>query len=171
MKIEEIWKPIPDWENLYLVSNFGRCFSIRKNKIKPLDINNCGYSRLACYDGVRRRKFFVHRLVAMLFVSGYKEGLVVDHIDGDKSNNMYTNLEWVTKSENNRRYYEKKPKSSGKKQACYLDFNGKKVYFNSITDAGKSIGLSEKRLQHLIKSQGGRIPEIDAYIFKCVPND
>ena len=172
MNIKEEWKPVPEWEDYYLVSNFGRCFSIRKNKIKPLESNNCGYLRLQCYDGRRRKKFFVHRLVAALFVPGYQEGCVVDHIDGDKSNNMFTNLEWVSRSENNKRAYDTGLRvGKREKIPCFIEINGKKLYFNSISDAAKSIGLADKRLHHLIKTQNGYIPEIDSHIFKCVPND
>lgn len=42
----------------------------------------------------------VHRLVALAFVPGYKDGLQVDHIDRNKKNNHYTNLRWVTPKEN-----------------------------------------------------------------------
>lgn len=42
----------------------------------------------------------IHRLVAKYFCDGYAEGLVVNHKDGNKTNNHYTNLEWVTQSEN-----------------------------------------------------------------------
>lgn len=172
MNIKEEWKPVPDWEDYYLISNFGRCFSIRKNKIKPSDVNNYGYLRLRCYDGKRKAKLFVHRLVAKLFVPGYQEGYVVDHIDGDKSNNMFTNLEWVSHSENTKRAY-KTGLRIGKyeKIPCFIEINGRKIYFNTLADAARSIGLTPKRINHLIKTNNGYIPEIDAHIFKCVPND
>lgn len=170
----EIWKDVPSWEGLYEVSNFGRCRSVRTGKIKPLDVNNCGYSRLQCYDGKRRQKLFVHRLVALLFVDGYKDGLVVNHKDGDKSNNMFSNLEWVTRSDNNKHAFHIGLKDRNRKDTpCYLEMpkTNQKVFFNTVMDASKSIGLSDKRLHHLIKTQGGYIPEVDMYIRKCVSND
>ena len=48
----------------------------------------------------KRRNFTVHSLVAKYFVDGYKEGLVVNHIDGNTLNNNPNNLEWVTQREN-----------------------------------------------------------------------
>jgi hypothetical protein len=42
----------------------------------------------------------IHRLVAEHFVDGFKEGLQVNHIDGNRLNNKATNLEWVTPREN-----------------------------------------------------------------------
>lgn len=174
MSINEVQKDVPGWEGMYKVSNFGRCYSVRMNKIKALDVNSYGYPRLQCYDKEtgRKIKLFVHQLVACLFVDGYEEGLVVDHIDGCKSNNMYTNLRQVTRSQNNKLAFEQKLKKRGKyKVPCYLDFNGKKVYFETVCDAARSIGLSDKRLHHCIRTHNGYIPEIDAYIVKCVSND
>jgi hypothetical protein len=56
------------------------------------------------YEG-KRRPVEVHRLVARAFVPGYFEGATVDHLDGDKTNNAASNLEWVTRSENTRRQH------------------------------------------------------------------
>lgn len=55
-----------------------------------------GYWRFR-YDGKTQ---FVHIPVAKLFVEGYQEGLVVDHIDGNSSNNDASNLRWVTRGVN-----------------------------------------------------------------------
>jgi len=46
------------------------------------------------------KNLYVHRLVAMAYLGTPKEGLEVNHKDGDKHNNKPENLEWVTKSEN-----------------------------------------------------------------------
>ena len=48
----------------------------------------------------------VHRLVAQYFCDGFFPGAVVNHIDGDKHNNDYRNLEWVTQLENIHKSYE-----------------------------------------------------------------
>lgn len=46
----------------------------------------------------------VHRLVAETFLThNPSEKLVVDHIDGDKLNNHFSNLQWITQSENMRK--------------------------------------------------------------------
>jgi len=66
--LKEIWKNVPEWEDFYEVSNFGRARNKKTGKLKPLDVNNYGYSRLQCYNGERRKKLFIHRLVATLFV-------------------------------------------------------------------------------------------------------
>ena len=53
-------------------------------------------------DGKTHRRL-VHRLVAKAFASGEFDGATVDHIDGDKTNNISSNLQWVTRSENTKR--------------------------------------------------------------------
>ena len=75
-------------------------FSRRKPKVMKTHITNNGYTRVALYNGQTYEHKTVHSLVARLFVDGYAEGLQVDHIDGDKLNNHYTNLAWVTAQEN-----------------------------------------------------------------------
>ena len=171
--LNEIWLPVPEWENFYTVSNYGRCFSIRTNKIKPLDPNTYGYLRLQCYDGNRRQKLFVHKLVATLFVPGYFEGAVVNHIDGDKTNNIYTNLEWVTKSRNLKHAYEIGTMIPKKKDqpVVLVTKDGTSVYFPTAIACARSIGISDKRLHHLIKKYNGYVPEIGGYVSKCVSND
>ena len=53
-----------------------------------------------------KKRFFVHRLVALHFCEGYQDSLVVNHIDGNKLNNKAENLEWVTRSENDLHAYK-----------------------------------------------------------------
>ena len=173
--LNEIWTEIPTWEGLYEVSNFGRARNAKSKKLKPHDFNNYGYARVQCYSNGRRQKLFIHRLVAELFVckNTDESNLVVNHIDGDKTNNIYTNLEWVTRSFNNSHALQLGLKEAKRKDMpCKLTMKcGTEIFFNTIIACAKSIGLSDKRLHHLVKTQGGYIPEIDAVISKCVSND
>lgn len=91
--------------NGYYVFEDGSVFSLKSNQfIKPY-VNKDGYYVYTLYvDGIKK-SMKVHRLVAMLYLDlpeNY-ENLTVDHLNGDKSNNHYSNLEWVTRKENNRR--------------------------------------------------------------------
>ena len=75
--------------------------------LKPIT-DRSGYKRVwaTATDG-RRRSFLVHRLVAMAWLDFREEheSLDVNHKDGDKANNRFSNLEWVTKAENQRHAY------------------------------------------------------------------
>ncbi len=68
-----------------------------------ININCNGYKFICLVDGKtkKRKMTLIHRLVAFLFVSGITNGKnIVDHIDENKLNNYYKNLEWVTPREN-----------------------------------------------------------------------
>ena len=100
----EIWRVLdfePGYGN-YSVSNMGNMRNNRTGVILKADISNMGYARVNLYNTIskKQKKFAIHRLVALYFVEG-DTSLVVNHIDGNKTNNVYTNLEWVTTGENN----------------------------------------------------------------------
>ena len=101
----EIWKDIIGYEGYYQISSEGNVRNIKTRQILIGDTNNLGYRRVTLYSPIKKR-FFVHRLVALHFCEGYSEELVVNHKDGNKQNNNYTNLEWVTRSENDLHAYE-----------------------------------------------------------------
>lgn len=164
----EIWKPVPDWEDRYEISNFGRVRNIETGKLKAFDINNYGYKRLQCYRDGKQKKYFVHILVAKLFVPGYKPGYVVNHIDGDKTNNHWTNLEWVTKTRNGKHAFELglKVKKRSKITVKVVYSDGKECMFDSIAEFSRSVGICDKRIHHLFKTQQGYIPELNARVIK-----
>lgn len=59
-----------------------------------------GYVRVELWAGGRGRKYLLHRLLAQAFISNPDRKPQVNHINGDKANNLLSNLEWVTQSEN-----------------------------------------------------------------------
>lgn len=105
--MKEVWKEIPEYENLYAVSNLGRVRSLRFDPPKDIyqTTTNCGYKQVKLSKYGKMKQIGVHRLVAMMFVDGYQKGLEVNHKDLDKTNNVYTNLEWVTRAENQKHQY------------------------------------------------------------------
>jgi hypothetical protein len=64
-------------------------------------ITQDGYSVVYFYDGHnKRKKHFVHRLIAQLFIGNPDNKKEVNHKDMNPSNNDISNLEWVTRNEN-----------------------------------------------------------------------
>ena len=109
--MEEIWKPIEDYEGLYEVSNFGRVRSYMppaNSKLKKRTtsvimkprMNEHGYMVIGLGGRANLKMWKVHRLVAMHFINNTQGKPFINHIDGNKSNNRVDNLEWCTKSEN-----------------------------------------------------------------------
>lgn len=80
----------------YLVYEDGRIYSNTSNRFLKPDIVN-GYKQVTLFNKdkeAKREK--VHRIVAKLFCNNDNNYNVINHIDGDKTNNHYSNLEWCT---------------------------------------------------------------------------
>lgn len=113
----EEWKNIDLFGNSYQVSNFGRIKSLPK-KIRFVDqygnenfrltnerimkktVCKNGYEYVGLKENKKIKTLSVHRLVAFYFIENKKNLKEVNHIDGNKTNNHFSNLEWVTKKQN-----------------------------------------------------------------------
>ena len=95
----EIFKPIEGYSD-YEVSTWGRVFSRRTGDFLVPQYNKKGYLRVDLRNENGRKHFKIHRLVAKAFIPNPDGKPQVNHIDGNKSNNSVTNLEWVTNKEN-----------------------------------------------------------------------
>lgn len=94
----ERWKPIVGFEE-YLVSCDGKIYSSKSKKLMSQSTNS-GYKTVGlCKDG-KTHRFFVHRLVALHWVDNPNKKEYVNHLDENKTNNHYSNLEWSTQKEN-----------------------------------------------------------------------
>jgi len=84
----------------HMVSDHGRIWSKRFDKILRITPTHYGYLRLCTTRGNRQYSVAVHRLVLQSFV-GDRPGLHACHIDGVQANNVLSNLKWGTAKENN----------------------------------------------------------------------
>ena len=85
----------------YLIYENAVIYDINLSRIIYPQINSDGYAKITLRDNNAKRKTFsVHRLVAELFIDNPEHKETVNHIDGIKTNNHYSNLEWNTRSEN-----------------------------------------------------------------------
>ena len=100
--MKEVWKNIKEFGSKYQISNLGRVRSYCKNKekiLKPL-YDKDGYVCFNLYKNGIMTTRKCHRLVADAFIANEYSKPQVNHIDGNKSNNIVSNLEWATRSEN-----------------------------------------------------------------------
>ena len=99
--------PITDYEDLYVITSYGRVYSFPKPQgngltkgkfLKPLENNVTGYFQVSLSKNNKPKTYQIHRLVAQAFLLDFvqfSEGKDVNHIDGVKSNNHVSNLEMV----------------------------------------------------------------------------
>lgn len=97
----EIWKPIEGYSD-YSISNYGRVLSLKSElpKILKPGANGHGYHRVHLLKDSKDKYPNVARLVAKAFIPNPENKHQINHIDGNKTNNHISNLEWVTDSEN-----------------------------------------------------------------------
>lgn len=105
--MNETWKPVVGFDGIYSVSSSGR---VRRDKpenntfagriLKP-DFP-AGYEQYSLYRNGIKFRFKAHQLVAAAFIGPCPEGQEVNHLDGNKRNNYYTNLEYLTPLDNHR---------------------------------------------------------------------
>lgn len=115
----EEWRDVVGFEGIYQVSNYGRVKSLprvvrkggktgevltKEMQLTPRQDQN-GYTRVYLNENGRTRFMPVHRLVAKAFIPNPDNKPQVNHIDGNKSNNCVSNLEWCTNSENQKHAY------------------------------------------------------------------
>lgn len=93
-------------------------------------------------DGTsEEKKKYVHVLVAEAFIGKCPPGYQVDHIDGDTSYNDVSNLQYVSKSENNKRAYQNGKKPPGQKEVVLIRPDGTFSRYKSQTEGAKNMGV------------------------------
>jgi len=106
--MEEFWKDINEHKGVYQISNLGKVRSLdrmvfnqynsffKKGKILSPYKTGRGYLSVELFN----KQYKVHRLVAGEFIPNPNNNPEVNHINGIKTDNVSSNLEWVTSKEN-----------------------------------------------------------------------
>lgn len=105
--VNEIWIPAFNYQEKYEVSNLGKVRKISTKRELIGHISKGGYRRVSLSKNYKNINISIHRLVLQSFV-GNKEGFVVNHKNGIKTDNRLENLEWCTISENTQHSYDNK---------------------------------------------------------------
>ena len=100
----EIWKDIPKYEGLYKISSLGRIISSYSRRIlSPIISGHKGkdyYAITLVKNGIKKR-FHIHKLVALSFIPNPDRLPCIDHINTDRYDNRVENLKWCSFSQNN----------------------------------------------------------------------
>jgi hypothetical protein len=152
-------KEIKKYPN-YFVTKEGLVFSSKTNKFLKFSYDQQGYQRVNLYVGNYKTKTIkVHRLVAETFIDNIENKKDVNHIDGIKSNNNISNLEWCTRSENIKHAFRIGLKKITQNQINgvqkrfskqVIDTSNGKIY-NSLKDASIDLNISYSILKNNFK--------------------
>lgn len=144
------WKPlkINNLEKRYEVSNNGAIRDINTNKIFKGSLRN-GYVRYRL-DG---KQYSAHRLVYQMFVGEIPNGYVIDHINGNRSDNRLENLRCITQSEN--MYNAQKNGHKGQKKVAQYDKSDNFIKeWPSFTAAAKEYGVTYAAIASAARRNG-----------------
>lgn len=159
----EIWKDIPGYEGIYQVSTSGRVKSLKFGKeriLKPIR-NNCGYLQVELCKNGECKRFYVHRLVAQVFLPNPNNLPEVNHIDEDKINNRVENLEFC-----DRIYNINYGTRTDKYSKPVLQFNKDGTFireWKSVKDVERNLGYIHQNISYCCV---GRYKTAYGYVWK-----
>ena len=196
---QEIWKDIKGYEGFYQVSNMGRVRSVdrvivskryknrhQKGMMIKLRYDKDGYLTFNAKSPNKNKLLKVHREVAKCFVCNPNNYDCIDHIDGKRDNNIYTNLRWCTIKQNatfdlarknksiaTKNSYINNPELRKKRVEVFSRQHSKKVdvyfnneffkTFNKQMDAANELNISQSTVSACLS---GRLKGWNGYTFK-----
>lgn len=171
--MEEIWKWIDGYEDMYQVSSLGRVQSVDRfvycevspnklqhisGKVLKIREDKKGYSTVYLSKNGKQKVGKIHRLVAQAFIPNLLNLPQVNHKDGCKSNNRVDNLEWCTNSDNQKHawqnglqpsYEESNGRGRPAKPVAMLNLKTKDVLrtFDTLASAGRETGINQYNIR------------------------
>lgn len=159
--MEEVWRPVKEFEGYYEVSNYGNVRSVdrwvirgngrnylKRGNIISMHKRNNGYFQVSLNREGTHKNAYVHRLVAQAFLPNPNNLPCVNHKDEDKSNNRASNLEWCThKYNNNYGEHNTKISKSLSYPVAQYDLSGNLVEtFESCHDVERKLGFDNSHI-------------------------
>ena len=154
------------------VTNGNRYCLLKGKPMKPYLIST-GYLMADLYKNSQRTNYLIHRLVSEAFIPNPNVLPFIDHINTIKTDNRVENLRWCSQKENcnnpltrehaniknrSKEIIEKRLATKRKKQSygCevpvyYIDEDGSKISFKSISEAARKIGCSQSTITKALK--------------------
>lgn len=141
--MKEVWKQIDSAPN-YMISNYGNVRNTTTGNRIAGSVDIHGYHRYdLCINGKRIVRSG-HRLVAEAFIPKVKGKTLINHKDGNKTNNRVDNLEWCTCKENSTHAYSTLGKEACNKKAVRCVETGE--IYRSAYEAEQKTGISNSQI-------------------------
>lgn len=169
----EIWKKVPGYEKLLMVSNYSRVLDIAKQKIIWQTIGNDNYKCISIKNNGKYKRLLVHRLVIQAFLPNPENKPCTDHIDANRLNNTLENLKWATSKENANNPYTKLNRKEAHRNTIFsdkrvakLDKEGNLIQiYNSVKDAAIDNNLAKCSISNA--AHGRMMPNKYGQYFQC----
>lgn len=184
---KEIWKDVVGYENLYQVSTWGRIKALLRTVLHPHSgvktypekimtpktAGHRGYHKITLSKDGKAKKHSISRLVAEAFIPNPENKRIVNHIDGNKSNNHIENLEWATDSENIKHAYDnglaiakKGAESACSKRVFQFSLTGEFIAsYPSTPDAAKATGVERSHIAMCAAPSNKRVRTAGGFIW------
>lgn len=181
----EEWKDIEGFfKGYYQVSNMGRVRSldrevisnkhggtrVLKGKIMKLseakgrEVDGSKYLLVNLRREGKNKVYQVHRLVAEAFLENKDDLPIVNHKDGNKSNNNVNNLEWCTYSHNNKHALENNLRKPRGRNIIQLTLDNKIINeFISVSEAARITSINRGNISHCLN---GRNDTAGGYLWR-----
>jgi hypothetical protein len=154
----EDWKEIKDFEGIYEVSSKGNVKRIKTQLILKPRRHTGGYYTVCLWKNGKDKYFFIHRLVASMFIENKDNKREVNHKDGIKTNNTVENLEWVTPRENQKHASKigLRDKCKARMSKAVVDFQTG-IFYDSLKQAcittNCKYSAAKKQIEQQLKTQ------------------
>lgn len=149
-----MWYDIKGWEGFYKINKNGDVINSKTLKIKKPYPNSSGYLRITLENKKHKpskQRFFVHRLVAMQFLSNPNNYKEVNHKDSNILNNSVYNLEWCNKIQNE--LYSHKFGRKEYKPYMVLYNNGKTDIFDVKRELAQKLNVTSTLIKHWLHNE------------------
>lgn len=143
------WRPVPEFEDLYEVSNTGEVRSLCKRfgnetRILKAGVGSRGYLNVTLCRKGQQKTVNIHRLVATVFIPNPDNLPCVNHKDENKRNNAVDNLEWCSYYDNN--VYGQRLVKSAKKRGIPVRCIETGIVYPSSLAASRETGLHASKI-------------------------
>lgn len=177
--MDELWAWIPGFYGYYMVSNKARVYSFKKKmfmKVKPMDDH--GHLGVCIHRDGQSYYYYIHRLMADVFLPNRNNLPIVRHLNDDPSDNTLDNLRWGTQKDNlrdcflngNAYYPTEEDREIGlsklRKPVLATDITtGEKIYFRSQQEASRILDIQQANIWKVLNRQR---PSTCGYYFEYV---
>ena len=168
------WCDIIGYENEYQINQFGEIRTLKNSSkrkkydiLKPQINSKNGYVYQMLYKNGKGKLWRVHRLVAMIFLPNPYNLPQVNHIDGDKSNNHISNLEWCSQKENEL-HSRKVINTKEYKPFRVIYNNGQEVLYDVKSDLSEKLGVTTACVKNWLHNKSKGYVNYDIEIIEYV---